>query len=194
MIIEDLIIADFEKAWFKENYETISKEEFEQAYCEYMDVSGLYKTKRFEQLAFINYLSIRVSNLKFAIQAQKTYLETFGEPFVEGFTFFKEKYKYTLTWDGNKDNFLKQLATIERKEKKNEINLSSKEKIFSEEQKKTIVEQKSLMQSRHEWIRNINILKKNGYVLDRNKSTVEELALVMKESMEEQQANEKQNA
>lgn len=186
MIIEDLIIRDFEQAWFKENYEKLSKKDFEQAYCEYMDVSGLYKSKRFQQLSYLNYLSVRVTSIKFAINIEKQFLETFGEPYQDGFEFFK-RYKYNIFWDGDKEKFLNFIAKIEKKEKKNEVDLAIKQKLFIEEQDKSIVDQKSLMQSRHEWIRNINILKKNGYQLDRNKSTVEELALIMKESMEEAQ-------
>lgn len=184
MLIENITIDHFMEAWFKKNYEHLSEQDFETAYCEYMDVSGLYKSKQFEKLSYINYLSIRVTSLRTAINVERDFLEATGEPYQDGFFFFK-KYGYKLFWNGNKEQFLEYLSKIEKKEKKFETDLVAKQKVFIAEQQKKVSEQKTLMQTRHEFIRNLNVLQKNGYVINRKTTFVEELCLMMKESLED---------
>lgn len=184
MIIEDLIISIFMEAWFKENYDRLSKQDFEQAYAEYMDVSGLYKSKSFQELSYINYLSIRVASLTTAVNVERDFVNTFGAPYEPGFSFFK-RYNYNLFWNGDKEQFLNYLLKIETKELKYKKELVNREKTFVTESAKKVVQQKSLMQTRHEFIRNISTLGKNGYKIERNSTTVEELALIIKESLEE---------
>jgi DNA-binding transcriptional regulator YhcF (GntR family) len=81
------------------------------------------------------------------------------------------------------------LNKIENKEKKNLVDLNAKQKTFVQEQEKKVIEQKSVMQTRHEFIKNLTTLQKNGYVIDRKKTYVEELALIMKECLEEAKSN-----
>ena len=66
MAYEKYTIAQFMSAWFKKNYRTISKQEFQIVYSEYLDTSGLFMSEFFEKQGYIQHL-----NQKFRRQFKK---------------------------------------------------------------------------------------------------------------------------
>lgn len=176
---DKITVKQFKHSWFNEDYSEISKERFELCYSEYLDFSGLYRTKTFDDFAYIHYLSNRVSSILMGINVQRDYLETFGVPYIEGLEFFK-KYNYTVYWNGNQKEFLDYLLKIEKKEKKYKIELDNKRKLFIDAQK----ENKPIVQTRQDFIIMVNTLNRIGYRVT-DDTSVEELALMIKQNRDE---------
>lgn len=166
--------------WFKEDYTEISKERFEIAYSEYIDASGLYNTKQFQDFAYIHHLNNRISCINISLQVQREFLETFGQPYEDGLDFFK-KYGYTVYWNGNKTEFLSYLDKIQKREKKYTLELQNRLKLFKDGK----IESPKITQTRQDFIRMLTTLNKIGYKIDRNITTVEELAIIIKQDKDE---------
>lgn len=187
MLIEDIIINEYINAFYNENYSVYTKEQIEQAYCEYMDLSGMFETKQFQQLSYINYLKVRIAVLSPFVEVQRELISTFGEPHFD-FS-LAERYHYKLVWKNDKKDFLIQLNKIEGRERKYITELRQKEKIYEEEKDKANPQKKSLKESRIDFIRNITILGKNGYSINRNETTMEEYSIMIKDSTEQNKAD-----
>lgn len=178
MMIEEITINQFIKMWFKDS----PSEEFEKIYSEYLDLSGLFVSRQFDLLAYIYRLSNRITSIKMSLCIQREMIDVFGEPYEPGLSFF-EKYHHKVYWNGDRKQFLDYLIKIESKESRFEKELAKKQKEFSESQK-TKKQPKTITQTRHDFITMLNTLSKNGYKIDRDKTTVEELALMIKETQD----------
>lgn len=170
------------RAWFKNDYSEISEKIFKVAYSEYIDTSERFANKEFELVSQIHYLNNRINCVKLCIIIQKEFINNFGKPYIPDFGSFK-KFGYTLYWKNNINDFLLALTRIESTEKKNVIKLeAAKKKLIEERAKSNSGESSDLTkESRHDFIKMLNVLGKIGYKIDKDKTTVEELALIIKE-------------
>jgi len=182
---ESVVIEAFILAWFNKDYKYLSKDDFEKVYAEYIDVAGLYQTKEFELVTYINYLKNRIYVLKTIVYSQEMHFETFKTPYIPGLEFIKEQFGFTYEWTGNDKTFIFFLRKIENQARTKSTELKRKEFEF-----KTLSDAKmegdvSKVQSRHEFIRMLNSLNKQGYKIERDKTTIEELALIIKQVQED---------
>lgn len=177
---DKITVRQFKNCWFNKDYSEISEERFQVCYEEYADISGLYKNKSFDDYSTIIYLSNRVSAVSIAIQVQRDMVNAYGEPYVDGLSFF-EQYGHNVRWNGNAKEFTDYLYKIERKERKYKLELDNKKKQFSDENR----EKMSVTQTRQEFIISVNNLNKKGYFIDWDKTTVEELSLMIKQDRDE---------
>jgi hypothetical protein len=182
---EKVVIESFILAWFNNDYEKLSKEDFEIVYAEYIDLSGLYQTKEFELVTYINYLKNRIYVLKTVVYAQETYFEVFKTPYIPGLDFIKEQFGFTYEWTGNDKSFFIFLRKIENAARTKSTELKRKEFEFDNLAAAKMQGDVSKVQSRHEFIRMLNSLSKQGYKIERDKTTIEELALILKQMQEE---------
>lgn len=184
MAFEDVIINDFMDCWFKKDYSKISEDDFGIIYGEYMDTSGMFATAQFDLVIYIQDLSNRINSINYFIEIQNKFLKEFGVPYVDHFSFV-EKFGHKLIWKDN-ETFIKDCKKILLKERKYHTILKTKENQLIEERKKQnngeVVTDK---QTRQSFIRMLNSLSKIGYNIDRTKTTVEELALMLKQHYEE---------
>lgn len=195
MIYENFVIDPFMKAWFNKDYSGMSEDDFDTVYSEYQDTSGLYLTEDFERRSYIHHLNSRINYIKIYIRLQRDFIEEFGKPFIRDFGDLKEKYGYVLTWSEEhphliaveRKKFEMQLRRIEMHEKKFDSTLQTKIKELNESREGKIKnpEDFDLRKSRVSFIKMLNSLSKIGYSVDRRKTTVEELALMIKQQMEE---------
>lgn len=197
---EDYVIRDFKNAWFKKDYSKLSEEDFNIVYAEYQDTSGLFLTDDFERQSTIHHLVSRINYVKIFIRLQREFIIDFGSPFIRDFEHFKQEYGYVLRWENDLEDFEDQLKSVERRELKNESYLESKIKELREfreknQKKERVVEDEdSLKKSRISFMRMINSLGKIGFNIDEDKTTVESLALMIKQQMEEvEEYNSKMN-
>jgi len=170
-------------AWFNQEFEEISKEDFDIVYAEYIDVSGLYLSKEFELVAYIAYLKNRIFILKTLIATQRMCIDTFHKPYIEGIELFST-FGYKVEWDGDEKKFLAKMDKMSSVLRSKSTELRHKE--FEYEQLKAAKKEKAPeIQSRHEFIRMLNSFSKYGFSVDKNKTTVEELALMIKQIQDE---------
>lgn len=184
MQAEIVTIEQFMECWFNEKYENLSKENFDICYSEYIDISGLYNIKEFGLISQIHYLTNRITSVKLSLRIHREFIDFFGVPCVNEFSFLK-KFSHTLYWNGNKEEFIKTLNRIESKESKYVIELERIQDELHNLRSKTNSKQPTVVQTRHQFIRLLNDLSKIGYRLERQTTTIEELALMIKQQSEE---------
>lgn len=190
MSYEDVVIQDFMDAWFKKDYSKISKDEFTIVYSEYVDTSGLFMSEDFEKKGYVLRLTSRINYVKLFINLQRRFIREFGIPFIRDFQHLKENYGYVLKWENDSYDFEKQLKKVEMREVKHMTLLEAKIKEIevsrSKNQNKEVeTDEETLKKSRTSFIRMINSLRKIGYVIIFKETTVEELALIIKQQTEE---------
>lgn len=193
MAYEKYVIEDFMSAWFEKNYSVITEEEFKIVYAEYLDTSGLFLSDEFERRAYIQHLHSRINAVRIYVRIQREFLQEFDVPYSLDFERFKFKYGYNLIWKNDKDEFESQLKKVEKREQKFVSTLEEKIKELIEARKSQSNSfeedeeelDKSLKKGRVSFIRMLNSLSKIGYRIDKKSTTVEELALMIKQQMEE---------
>jgi hypothetical protein len=183
---EKISVKQFIDAWFFEKYETISKDDFEIAYTEYIDATGLFTTREFDLVCFIHFTNNKLNIVRLAVGLQRQYLEEFGEPFLEELNFLI-KFGYRLKWENDKQDFINQLDKVIRSESKYRTLLNAKRKQLDEERKKAGTEEPDKKKTRVSFLRMMNTLGKIGYKVDKDITTVEELSLMIKQQFEEQE-------
>jgi hypothetical protein len=191
---EDYSVRQFMNAWFKKDFSQMSEEHFNVAYTEYVDTAGLYETDEFERVTYIHFLNNRINSVKLGLRLQRMFLLEFDAPYQPAFSFFEE-FGHYLKWTGDVGKFLADLEKIENKEKKyisvlegkikelNELKKNKSKK--SEEEKDEEDKEKDMNKTREAFVRTLNSLGKIGYKIDKDTTTVEELALMIKQQQEE---------
>jgi hypothetical protein len=185
MKCEKVSINYFMEVWFEQNYEHLSKDDFDIVYSEYVDLAGLYQSKEFELVTYINYLKNRTYVLKTIIVSQEMYFQTFKIPYIHGFKIIKDKFGYNFTWTGDETLLFSFLRKLRNDERKKSAELRRKEYEYEQLKLTKHSDNKSLIQTRHEFIRMLNSFNKAGYKIDRDKTTIEELALMIKQVNDE---------
>lgn len=169
---------------------------FEIIYAEYVDLAGLYITREFELSAYIGSLDTRLAVVKRFIDLQRTFLREFDVPFLPGFGLVK-KYGHRLYWDFNnpdKDGFLKKLQQIEAAEARYQAELNRKVNELVELRKKRVNKEFSLLENRKQFIMSMNRLQQAKFVIDKDKTTMEELALMIKDFKDQAAETDMQNS
>jgi len=185
MKCEKVTIEIFMDAWFNEEYELISKEDFQIVYAEYIDLAGLYKSKEFELTTYINYLKNRITVLRAVIHSQEMYFEVFNKPYIPGLEFIKDTFGYNYIWNDSEKSFSSFLKKLKNNERTKVTELRRKEFEFDKIKEAKKDGDVSKVQSRHEFIKMLNSFNKNGYRIERDKTTIEELALMIKMAQDE---------
>jgi hypothetical protein len=187
MIIEEITIESFMKAWFKDDYSELSKENFEIAYTEYIDVSGLSITQEFDLIANIYYLTNRLNVINLAVDLHKSFLEHFDTPYPyeDGYQSLEE-YGHYLLWMGDKEQHLQELDRILSSEGVTQAELNGAKKQLEDFRKQASNGEKpDIKQTREQFLRMITSLQKLGYNIRRKETYVEELALIISQQREE---------
>lgn len=180
---EDINIKTFIKAWFSEDRTVLSKEDFDIVYNEYINTAKLFESEQFSKVSYLHYINNRINSISIAIDLQRKFINMFDVPFEENLKFFM-KFGHKLIFK-DKESFLQVLSRIELKEKKY-ISIA-------ENTLKTIIDNKvkkskgefTLKDSRESFLSMLNSLGKIGYKIDKETTTVEELALMIKQQSEE---------
>jgi hypothetical protein len=189
----DCVLNQFMKCAFQERYrcllitgdasDDLLRTAFEIIYAEYVDLAGLYITREFELSAYISSLDTRIATIKRFVDLQRRFLEEFDAPFIPGFALVK-KYGHRLYWDFNspdKEAFLNRLKQMEAGESRYQAELNKKINELVEFRKKKVNKTFTLLESRKQFIMSMNRLQQNKYVIDKEKTSMEEMALMIKD-------------
>lgn len=202
----DCNVDKFMKCAFQERYrclvlsgdapDDLLRTAFEIIYAEYVDLAGLYVTREFEISGYIDSLDKRLATVKRFVNLQRTFLHEFNVPFVPGFSLVK-KYGHRLYWDFNnpdKDAFLKRLEQIEAGESRYQAELNRKVNELVELRRKKVSKTFTLLESRKQFIMSMNRLQQNKYVIDKEKTSMEEMALMIKDYRDQASEADMQNS
>jgi len=183
---EDYTIREFMDALFKGKTDVISKDNLEIIYTEYIDTAGLYDLDEFNKVGYVHFLNSRINTVKLAIELQTLFLKEFKQPYKPNFTFFR-KYGYKLEWNNDELDFLEQLASIQTRELKfvSQLEVKMKELVDDRKKKSKGAKEDNAKEKRGSFIKTLNSLGKIGYKIDNYKTTVEELAYMIKEQVEQ---------
>lgn len=185
MLYDKYTVRQLRDALFDNDRSVMSEEQFNIVYSEYVDTSGLYDAEEFSKVSYIHYLSNRINSIKLAIKLQRDFFNNFDIPFVNELKFFK-KFGHNVYWDAkNPQKFLDQLKMIEKREERYNDELENKIDELVKSRLKKSKKEVTEKQSRESFIRNFNSLGKAGYIIDKDKTTVEEYALMIKQQTEE---------
>lgn len=190
MAYEDITINQFIKAWFKGDRTVMDEPTFQTVYTEYIDTAALYETDEFNQVTYIHYLNNRVNSIKIAIRLQKEFINNFDIPFINDLAFFK-KFGHIVYWNNDKERFLETLDKVENKEKRYISELEKAIKNLKDTRLKKNKGERTVAETRAGFIKTLISLGKIGYKIDRDSTTVEELALMIKQQTEENESIKK---
>lgn len=122
----------------------------------------------------------RINAMKARLFVQRDCIQRFGIPLVPELPAF-EKYGYTVTYNGNNDDLLNQLQTIENKEREHSMQL----KTFAKRLQTLRVAQGTESESEDSRVHFINLINRleeaRGIEIDLNKMTVEKFAILYAE-------------
>jgi len=202
----DCNVDKFMKCAFQERYrclllsgdadDDLLRAAFEIIYAEYVDYAGLYVTREFEISGYIESLDKRITTINRFITLQRTFLHEFDVPFIPGFALVK-KYGHRLYWDFNrpdKEAFLKKLQQIQASESRYQAELNKKVNELVELRRKKVNKEFTLLESRKQFIMSTNRLQQNKYVIDKDKTTMEELGLMIKDYRDQASEADMQNS
>jgi hypothetical protein len=160
-------------SWFNEK----PFDGWQDVYMDYIDISGLAETEEYSLLMTIHNLNARLVSVPQYVAVQQETIQIFNKyhPIA---TKNLARFGYKMPRDLNQA--LKFLQGVKSKEKRFRYDLQAAEDKLSKLKKPEV---KDLKKSRRAFIRMLNNLGKT-YKLDRDKTTVEELALMVRESIE----------
>lgn len=164
------------------------KTAFEIIYAEYVDYAGLYQNREFEICAYINSLDNRMQVTKRFTEMQRIFIDTFDAPYIPGFAIVK-KYGHNLYWDferPDKAAFLKKLQQIDLFEKRFTTEIDKKIHELVELRKKKEFKEYTVLETRKEFISMLNRLQQARFVIDKDKTSVEELSLMIRDLKDQQ--------
>lgn len=185
MAYENYTIIEFMNAQFKHDYSIISKEELKIVFTEYIDTAKLYESDEFSKVVYIHFLNNRINTIKLWIRLQKEFLNNFDVPFIEQFGFIFKKFGHIVKWNNSREDFILQLDRVEKREQKYISELENCIKILTESRLKNKSNDKSVELTRSSFIKTINSLGKIGWKIDKHKDTLEDLALIIEEQINE---------
>lgn len=192
----DCNIKQFKKCSFEEKYKVLlidgeaSDEDlrnaFEYIYAEYVDLSELFISQEFEMVAYINSLDNRIQFMRRWIELQRKFIFNFKCPYIKSF-FMVKKYGHNVYYDWDQpeqkrnDAFLQKLAKMELGEKKNDLMVAKKVDELMALRKKKVAKIHTILESRKSFISMLNRLRQAHFVIEDDKTSVEDLALMIKD-------------
>lgn len=185
MKLSDISVRKFMACLFNKDYSDV--ENWDTLYLEYIDLSGIGENRELALMTNIHNLQVRLAHITSFIEFQKLFYLEFNQPYVKAFDDLR-KYNHKLNWDpSNREEFLNQLKRVEAKEKRNVAELDVLIKELTDIKKGAPVVKED-HNSRADFIRMLNSLNKEGYSIDKDKTDMEELSLMIKQQNEEYQA------
>lgn len=179
MTAADCTLRQFKKAWFDGDRSDIDDETFQNIHLEYIDISGLTRTRELELNSQLYALQNRVERVKWLLYGLRLSVAEIGRPFDLAINDLK-KLGHKIYWDSDPAQFEKLLQKIEGKEARYIMQLQEKEKELIDFMKAQTKGDASMIQTRQQFIKNEIELRRRGHYIKENETTVEEFALIMK--------------
>lgn len=156
-----------------------SQEELMEAFSkindEFIDMSGIVDSAEFELANSIFYLDNRVKMIDMLIYIQEESLKRIGVPCFCAISRFK-RWGHNLNWKKDIQDFWHQLEIVKSKEKKyaEELDMLLDQLIKVRQDRESLPE----LKQREEFIRMLNNIQKEYFKIDRDKTYIEEVAIM----------------
>jgi len=194
----DCNVAQFMSCKFDNKYETLAvtgeptlqqlADAWEKIHTEFIDLSGT-EIEELSIMKQIKALECDIQSMNIFLFVQEEYIRLFKMPHAENLKTLAEC-GHKLQWNPeapDPEGFLKQLQKVRVKESRKTALLDLRNKELADF-RKTQNSKKTINNSRSEFIRLLNDLGKEGYQIDKSKTTVEELAIMIKDFNDYQKA------
>ena len=156
------------------------EEAWETIYTEYIDLSGTM-IEELDLMKQAKVLECDIQAMHCFLFVQEQMIQQFGKPHLENMEMLNKEYNARLKWDEekpDKEAFKKQLLQLRTNQSTKVVRLAEKNKqleAFRKKQKKT----PTVNNSRKVFVSTIIELGKFGYHIDKKKTSVEELAVMI---------------
>jgi len=200
----DCTIKQYMECAFKDKYTVLILEgdvpldELQRAFAlindQYSDISGLYITREFELSSYLHFLQTRINTVTWFIDLQRRFINHIGEPYVAAFHIVK-RYGHKLYWNPDSPDinlFLSKLEALPAKEARYKTELVAKEKELFELRRKKVQGELTPLETRKQFVTMLNRLQQAKFVIDKDKTTIEELALMIKDMKDQKDEAEAQ--
>lgn len=189
MIISECSIKVFMDCLYNKNIEAAGGEEsWGLLYTTYVDMSGAADTKECSLRRSIHNINCRLTFISEMIQLQILCFNNFSQPFAEGLKRLKE-YGHRITFNGDAEDFRKQLKRIELREAKKIAERDNLNKNLSQLLKEGMKVENIQADDRSNFIRLLNaIAKHQGYGINKTETMMDEFALMVKAHKEHYEA------
>jgi hypothetical protein len=188
MQLSDITVRVFMRCLFNKDFSGVDN--WEELYTEYIDLSGLGEQGNLPLLVAIHNLNVRLKFITGFLEFQTKVFEVARVPHL-AYLDDVNKYGHKIIWDPEQpEEFLPQLIRIEQKEKRNYVELKNLEKERDEMKE---AEKPETTSARNSFVIMLNVLGKEGYKIDKDKTDMVELALMIKQHGEDVQAVQNQS-
>lgn len=146
---------------------------------EYADLSGLSQSDELDLSRKILYLDLRVKRNSILLHIQYESLDKIGMPCIGA---FDKMNGYAFTWDNDNpdiENFREQLRAYQSNEKHYELELENALKEFMNTKHKGEENGGNIIDKRRSFLKQLNNIERDGYRIDKDKTSMEELALMV---------------
>src|SRR6185312_13029633 len=182
MQLSDITVRTFMKCLFNKDFEGVGEENWERLYTEYIDLSGMGEEGQLGLYVGIHNLTVRLKFITDYLEFQSKVFHLVGMPHLEKLPYI-HKFGHRPKWNPQEpEKFLIELQKIETKEKRNYVELKMLEKELEDMQK---IQKPQTVNARNSFVVMLNVLNKDGYKIDRDKTDMEELALMIKQHGED---------
>jgi hypothetical protein len=185
MDFTDCTIDIFMKAAYNQDFSKITVEEYNIVNMQYQDASGLYLTREFELRVSIHNLTNRINCITAGVAIHREFIKEFNFPYLPAINELAS-FGYLLIWNNDIENFKLQLTQIEGKEARYKSMLFTKtrdlESILAINKDNTEIS--DIKQSRAKFTQMIISLQKLNYRIEKDKTTIEELAAIINDNRE----------
>ena len=175
MELQDITVRTFMKCLFNKDFTGIDN--WDDLYTKYIDLSGLGENGQLSIQVAIHNLNIRLFRITQYLEFQTKVFDLIRMPYLPKLEDMVE-YGHKVKWNPDEpEMFLPQLIRIEQKEKRNFVELKELEKELDDMRQ---TEKPETVNARNSFVIMLNVLGKEGYRIDKDKTDMEELSLMIK--------------
>lgn len=193
MTISECSVRQFMDCLFNGKYEVVNgRDNWSLIYTDYVDMSGAADNKECTLKRAILNIDLRLSFIDSMIILNVKSLNAFGLPW-PGSINDVQQYGHRIQWNGDAENFISQLKRIELREIKRISQRNGFIKELEQLAKEGMKAENIKEDDRKNFIKLLNgIGKHQGYGIDKDKTMMDEFALMVKSRKDEYEAlNEK---
>jgi hypothetical protein len=190
---QDCSIRDFMRCLFDTKYSVLLKEgeatdeemkaAFDNIQSEYIDMAGQYESGEYYASKDAMEIELRIKVVSSLLELQKQSLAQISLPYFPAFSEFK-KFGYRLKWNDDFGQFTQQLDKVESGEKKALIELDMAFKMLESYRNKNQLSANE-KPDRKEFIKLLNCLQRDKYTIDKEKTSMEDLAYMISEQRDQ---------
>lgn len=178
--LSDISVRVFMRCLFNKDYTDVPN--WEDIYTQYIDLSGLSKEGHLGLLVAKHNLEVRLKHISDWLELQQKVFELLNKPHLPSIDDLL-KYAHRVSWDPEQpEKFIERLLYIEGYEKRNHVELRM---ILKEIDNLEKVQNHKTVNARNEFVIMLNVLRKNGNPVDKDKTDMEELSLMIKSHRDE---------